>query len=393
MIDLTEDKINILYLVDQIERTTGGSEQHLSFLLKHLPRDRFCVFLALLRRRSDLDRAELPIEPIYLRLRSFYRPNEVIRAAHKLARFIEGEQIDIVHTFFANSELLGVIAKAMNKSLCLVSARRSMGYWHTPSTLLKSRLVSRVIPHFIANCEAVKQRISEIENISLDKIQVIYNPVNRARIRDGFLENISRSNLGIKNGVPVIGMVANFRPVKDYACFLRASRIIADKEPNAKFIIVGSGEREFKERLHNRISDLDLHNCVMNLGEQRNPIPLIRLFDVGVLTSKSEGLSNALIEYGALGVPTVATDVGGNAEILKDGVSGFLVPPSSPEALARRVLELLEKGELRQRFGIEAEKHVLKKFSEEAIIFAYDKCYRKILGVSQKKERIEKKFR
>ena len=127
----------------------------------------------------------------------------------------------------------------------------------------------------------------------------------------------------------------------------------------------------------------------MDLGEHRNPIPIIRLFDVGVLTSLSEGLSNALIEYGALGVPTVATDVGGNAEIVKDGVSGSLVPPSSPEALARRVLELLENEELRQSFGIEAEKHVLNKFSEAAIISAYDQCYRKILRVSYKKERIE----
>jgi glycosyltransferase involved in cell wall biosynthesis len=276
--------------------------------------------------------------------------------------------------------LLGVVAKAVNKSVCLVSARRNMGYWHTAVSLLRARLVSRAVPHFIANCEAVKKHVSKIEKIPMDKIAVIYNPINRKRIREGLMQNISRSDLGVKNGDPIIGMVANIRPIKDHECFLRASRIIADKEPSAKFIIIGSGEREAMEGLSSRISKLDLKYCVMKLGERKNPVSLMRLFDVGVLTSKSEGLSNALIEYGAVGVPCVATDVGGNSEILENGVNGFLVPASSPEAVADRVFKLLKNRELRNRFGINARNLVLNRFDGERCISAYDDYYKKILS-------------
>jgi glycosyltransferase involved in cell wall biosynthesis len=118
----------------------------------------------------------------------------------------------------------------------------------------------------------------------------------------------------------------------------------------------------------------------MKLGERKNPVSLMRLFDVGVLTSKSEGLSNALIEYGAVGVPCVATDVGGNSEILENGVNGFLVPASSPEAVADRVFKLLKNRELRNRFGINARNLVLNRFDGERCISAYDDYYKKILS-------------
>ena len=114
---------------------------------------------------------------------------------------------------------------------------------------------------------------------------------------------------------------------------------------------------------------------VIDVGEQHNPIPIIKLFDIGLLTSKSEGLSNVLIEYGAIGIPSVATDVGGSGEIVSDGKTGFLVPSGAPETIAMRVLELLNNRKLLIQFGSEAKNYVTKKFNPKSIIENYERYY------------------
>jgi glycosyltransferase involved in cell wall biosynthesis len=101
---------------------------------------------------------------------------------------------------------------------------------------------------------------------------------------------------------------------------------------------------------------------------------------VGVLSSRSEGLSNALIEYAGVGIPTVATDVGGNSEVVEEGQTGFLVPPGSPERMAERICRLLAGGELRRTFGDNARRRAEVCYSEKRVLEEYVSLYQRIAG-------------
>ena len=122
-----------------------------------------------------------------------------------------------------------------------------------------------------------------------------------------------------------------------------------------------------------------LKNRLILTGALDNPYPVIRLFDVGVLSSTSEGFSNSLVEYAAAGIPTVATDVGGNREIVEDGVTGYLVPPRSPERMATKIVDLLVDKGNRQEFAQKAGGLADSKFGQESIIKQYDGFYKSVI--------------
>ena len=121
-------------------------------------------------------------------------------------------------------------------------------------------------------------------------------------------------------------MVATVRPVKDYATFLRAAGWCLTVHPRTRFLVIGTEEPDYKAQMAALARDLAIERQVSWLGPMPNPISVVRLFDVAVLSSLSEAMSNAVQEYMAVGVPTVATDVGGIREIIDDGATGFVVP-------------------------------------------------------------------
>jgi glycosyltransferase involved in cell wall biosynthesis len=120
---------------------------------------------------------------------------------------------------------------------------------------------------------------------------------------------------------------------------------------------------------------LGIEGQVSWTGSVANPYSLLPHFDVGVLSSRSEGFSNALLEYAAAGVAAVATDVGGTREIVRDGQTGFLVPPGSPALMAERICRLLRDEQLRARLGENARRRAHARFSEETILGHYSDLY------------------
>ena len=168
------------------------------------------------------------------------------------------------------------------------------------------------------------------------RVSVIENPLSTRRLQEG-LANVPRSSLGILDGEQVVGMVATVRPIKDYATFLRSARLVLDKHPNTRFLAIGDQEVEYAREMRRLGQDLGIDGRVSWVGPLANPISALPRVDVAVLSSRSEAFSNALLEYAAAGVAAVATDVGGSREIVQNAVTGFLVPPRSPELLADRV--------------------------------------------------------
>ncbi len=169
--------------------------------------------------------------------------------------------------------------------------------------------------------------------------------------------------------------VANLRPDKDHATLIRAMAIVVRALPKAHLILLGSFEEQsYRDGVIESIGREGLSESVTWLGSRPDVYPILKMCDVGVLSSKSEGLPLALIEYGMAGLPSVATRVGQCPEVVEDGASGLIVPPGSPAELARAILELLNSPERRKELGV--------RFSERARrLYGAEKSVGEICGV------------
>jgi glycosyltransferase involved in cell wall biosynthesis len=171
-------------------------------------------------------------------------------------------------------------------------------------------------------------------------------------------------------------MVANLRPVKGVDVFLESARLVLDSVPGINFIVAGEGEE--RKRLKGICRQLKLDSSVKLIGVISDVIPLLRASDIGVLSSSSESLSNAIIEYMAAGLPVVCTDVGGNRELVHDGLNGFLVPPGDPQKLADAIVKLVNDPDLRIKMGRESRQRAELLFDLDRTMKDYEALYLKI---------------
>ena len=211
--------------------------------------------------------------------------------------------------------------------------------------------------------------ITIYSGIDLDKVGAINGDralgLDRRRARD----------------VEVITAVGHIRKVKGFDIFIRAAALVRREFPNAEFLIVGDvHEAEHGPELHELTRALGLTDSVRFLGSSENVVEVLKRSDVFVLPSRSEGFSNALVEAMACGLPCVATRVGGNAEAIEDGVSGFLVPPENPALAAERILRLLREPEEASRMGRAARKRVEEKFTAQAMMASITGIYERLLS-------------
>jgi len=177
------------------------------------------------------------------------------------------------------------------------------------------------------------------------------------------------SDLGIDESDKVVGILAVLRPEKDHATFLRAARLVVDRVPDAKFLVVGDGP--MRPEIERLIRELGLDDHVVLTGSRSDVPDLLRAMDVFVLSSSTvECFPNALLEAMAAGRPAVCTAVGGVPEMIEDTVTGYLVPVHDPGALADRLVHILSDSELAHRMGEAARARVEALFSLRANVSA-----------------------
>lgn len=373
----------VLLMIDQFTSPHAGTEQHLLFLCRHLPKTVRSLHFAVLTAVRRADPAVFPIQPYVLPQARGPAPLRFLGRVRASARLIAAEQIDVVQTFCPMSELAAVLATRLAGRGLVVGCRRNIGYWHSTRTLWRARLVTRFVSHFVANCEAAKQFGIANERIELDRISVITNPVDVQRLQDGTKNPIAREAAGIQSGERVVGIVATVRPIKDHETYFRAARMVLERHPRTRFLVVGDDQPAHRQRLVQLVAWLGIERQVSWLGPVANAYRVLPHFDVGVLSSRSEGYSNALLEYAAAGVPAVATDVGGTSEVIVDGQTGFLVPPADPEAMAARITLLLDHPDLAQTLGRQAKTRALAECAPDKVIAQYCALYSRLLAASR----------
>lgn len=208
-------------------------------------------------------------------------------------------------------------------------------------------------------------------NISSKKGYFIHNGFDFNRCNPILSEKETRLKFGITKEF-VVGMTASFTNMKDHITFIEAGTIILKKREDTCFVFVGDGPTILSVK--EQIPDEHQSKYIF-LGKQTDVESIVNIFDIGVLSTFTEGISNSILEYMALKKPVIATYGGGTSEIVLNGITGFLIPPQNPIALSSRMDKLLSDGELRSRMGVNGHKRVMNEFSLAKMIFETKKIY------------------
>ncbi len=372
------DPYHVVYLLHSLGR--GGTENGVVNLLNRMDLERFRFSLVLIQReRALLERVERDGVEVHSVGRRW--GNDPLFPL-KLMTLLRKLKPDLVHTRgFACIE--GLPAARMAG----VPATVHSEHGREVEELVKMkgrRAALRAMLYPMADvvatvCGELAEWIGKHVKSASGRLAVLPNGVDTDRFRNLPAQRTARRKLGLPLDARIIGSVGRHDPVKDYGCLLRAFVRVYDAHSDAHLVLVGDGPQN--SALRSAAWDLQIHDRVHFVGWS-DDLPLaLTTFDVFVLPSLSEGMSNALLEAMAAGLPCVATDVGGNRDVIEDGVSGVLVPSRSPERLAEALEGLIESETLRNLFGAAAQARARALFSLDAMVARYEDLY---LGLIEK---------
>ncbi|MCD6386219.1 glycosyltransferase, partial [Candidatus Sumerlaeota bacterium] len=258
---------------------------------------------------------------------------------------------------------------------------KKLNYWI-------ERLTARWSDLFVTVSEEGKETLIR-QGIPSEKIFVIYNGVdlrNVVRLNDEEKHQL-RQELGFSSSNLIVSMIAQLRPRKGAEYFIRAIPHVRTQIPESRFLIVGDAEfvegRDYLNELKQLAEKLSVTEVLTFTGFRPDADKIMEIVDVLVLPSLfGEGLPLVLIEAMAHGVPVVATNTSGNKEVVVDGETGMLVPPTDVIQLADKLTILLRSPELRRKMGISGRHRVQEKFSLDMTIKSYQSIYRKLMEKS-----------
>lgn len=367
------DQPHILLVVDQLAKTLGGGERIVLKLAALLPRYGYRASILTFLAQPESPALQSPPCPIYLLpLTSTYNL-AALRGAFELRRFIKRERIQIVQTFFESSDIwAGFVTKTMPKAR-LIWSRRDMGILRTRKHRIAYRLMAWAPDAVFAVSEQVRRYSIDVDRIDPGRVQTIYNGLDLsdwdrdpkpAKAADEFL----------------ITTVGNIRRVKGHDVFIRAAAEVVKQFPRASFSIGGEVlEPGYFAELQGLTQELGLADHFRFEGGVTNLRQHLDAADIFVLPSRSEGFSNAIVEAMAASLPVVATDVGGNAEAVEEGITGFIVPAEDPGALSAAILRLLGDPEQAAAMGEAGKRRAAERFTTGAMMKAIMGTYRKLL--------------
>lgn len=379
---MTKPPIRILYLIDDLWSSLGGSEQHLLWLLRTIPEPEFEEHLIVFSNIHSEEPVIMEHRPVVLGPEFGIGGRSWFRRLRCVARFIRDNRIDLVHAFGPMGEAEAVLAVRLARRGRVLGNRRDCGYDKSARNRWIFWLAKVLKTRYVANSEAARQAAFRNNGTPLDSIAVIRNPVSRKRIEEALHEPVRRDELPFLRGTPgekIVGMVATVRPIKDYGTLIRAAKTVLEKYPNTWFVFVGDQDSNHKAELEHIAEECGVTERIVWFGKHPNPLRIVPCFDVAVLSSHSESFSNAVLEYAAAERPIVVSDVGGLGEIVRDGETGYLVPPENPGALAEKILRLLDDPQLARRFGIAARQYVFERYDEQKILEQYIDKYREMV--------------
>lgn len=371
-------KIKVLFFIDSFR--IGGMHRQILYLVKHLDRDIFEPIMCTSRPDGGLrgEYEKTGCKLLDLGWEKALDPKTV----HRLIKVLNSQKPDIVFISMAQNLFYFRLAQLFcRKKAVQIGSFRALTFWKGHLNKrnrflddLFSKWLYASSDTVVVNSDAMKDHYSKIINTNpQNPIITIYNgsdfnfPITKS-------ESNVKQELNIQDDDILIVMVARLDPWKDFNTLISVASIVAEKDPRAKFAIIGDGE--LRNKLEYKISEDDLEGSVFLVGEKKDAYNYINAADISVLSTKGEGFSNSILESMYLGKPVIATDVGGNTEIIdKTGEFGILIPPKSPEFFAEEILKLMTDANRRRLIGEAAKKRIIQLCSIEKLVSSYTSLF------------------
>ena len=414
--DATDARISVMLVVSSLEH--GGAQRQVVQLANHLDPRRFAVGVCSLSDCNPL--AKGLIHPNKL---SVVKKNWRFDygAVTRLARLFRAHRVDVAHAFLFDADIATRLAGRRAGTPVVIASERNADYHRPLLHTVCYRLTNRWFDAMIANSHAGKAFNIRTLGIGESRIHVVPNGVDIERFSPSPDASL-RTELGIAGDVPVVGMVASFKPQKNHHMFARLAMRLLDRNPDVHFILAGgllqadgpvvhpggtatapdaggamvtvagepTGAMRANARMHKAshayfadlqsvFAPLEARQRLWLLGNRNDMHRVYNTCDVTVLTSHHEGTSNVLLESMACGVPVVATAVCDNPRIVADGEVGFVVPPDDDCAMSERVGTLLADRAERTRMSNAARQWVQRRYSNQALADRTAECYVRVL--------------
>jgi len=346
----------------------GGMEKGVATLIRHASDDIEHAVVCLTRSGDTVRQLPAGTEVIELGK----APGNSLQFVLRLARALKSLHPTVVHTRnWGGTD--GVLASRMAGICSVVHSEHGFGSENPLGNNQKRvwiyRLLSILVKEYICVSKPLARWLREIVRVR-KPISQIYNGIDIECYKPGFDSSL-RADLGIPTQSFVIGIIASLYPIKDHATLIGAFNKLRRTETDIYLVIVGEGaERERLEALPTE--------GVLFLGN-RNDVPrILRALDVFVLCSLNEGISNTILEAMASGLPVIASNVGGNPDLVLDGITGWLFPAGDVEVLTDRLNAYLHSPDARRMHGEQGREAAVKRYSISSMVHGYETVWRRV---------------
>jgi glycosyltransferase involved in cell wall biosynthesis len=323
----------------------------------------------------ELRGAGVPVDEMGVRGRIYGQAG--LGAVWTLRAIVRRSGASIVHTFLFDADFVGAIAGKL-AGVRVITTRRAIKRGKT-AQLWAYRLTNRWADRIVANSEEVRRFTLAAEKPPPAKVLTIPNGIEIGRMAAGNGARF-RAALGLPDSAFLIGSSGTVKPVKGHDILFEACLPLLREHPNVVVLVAGSADSNLARALRERAASAGVEDRFRLLGIREDVPDFLAALDLFVLPSRSEGMSNALIEAMAAGKPCVATRVGGNAEALADGETGRVVPPENPESLRAAVAELLADPGSRAALGDRARERAAREYDLPVMLERTQALYAAVLA-------------
>ena len=362
----------------------GGLENGLVNLINHMPSGRYRHAIVCLTDFTEF-RERLHSESVSV-VALHKKPGVDWKAYGRLWKIIKELQPTIVHTRNLPTIELNVVA-ALAGVPCRIHGEHGRDihdqYGASKKFLIFRKILRRAIHHYVAVSQDLEGWLQQTVEIPREKISQIYNGVDHTmfHVTGSGREEIFPKDFADPSHV-VIGTVGRLQAVKGHRTLIQGiTHLVADQPSLAtkvRLVIVGDGP--LRKSLEALVCDAGLQDVVWMPGLREDIPQILQSFDVFVLPSEAEGISNTILEAMATGLPVLATRVGGNAELVVEGETGTLVPAKDPHALKNALVEFIEHPDMRTRYGSKGRSRVEQSFSLQAMVKNYLRVYDELMS-------------
>jgi len=359
---MSESRINILLLQSMFH--LGGAEKITHEIFTRMDNESFHTVVCTLYEPGPMGE---PFKksgfPFYSNLIS---GKYDLSAFFRLNRIVKNHSIDIIYLINQPLTIFWGYVIGKYKKIPVISVVHNTPVLSEHKKLNVYKWLLPNVAKVITVSEMQKKHLAENEGISTENVEVVHNgidfiPYMRPENREDVLHEFT-----INENKKIIGIVTRLVSLKGIDVFLRSAAHILKKTKNVHFLIIGDGPERWN--LENLARDLGIDKNVSFLGVRHDVKKLISVFDVAVLSSRTEALPIVLLEYLSSSKPVVSTDVGSISEVLVDGENGYLVDVEDKETLAEKILVLLRDKEMSNSFGQAGLKTIKTRFSIETTV-------------------------